>query len=429
MQKPAFEPRRKRRSHLHVESLEGRVVMSTFRVNTTLDTVAVDLRTGKDASGHISLRSAIMAANASGGSNTIKLAKGMYKLTIAGANEDASATGDLDIKSNVNIKGSGSRATVIDGENLDRVFDIFQGVTKISGVTIEHGLADSGGGLRNLGGQVSLTSVAVIANQAVGGHGAKESLGPATAAVQTGMPGAPGSDGGAAVGGAIFNQAGSLVVANSTIAGNQAMGSDGGRGHNAGAVQGASKEAVDGQSVKGGIGGQGGAGGAAFGGGIDNAKGASLSLSGTLLVSNVAIGGRGGEGGTGGDGTGGAAGAPRRAIPRPVETAAEASAATEALVGRPLAADYSTAEQSRSKNPPPRLARISRAEASAARAVPVATASAQPGVTHQQARKTRVAPAATALAEGRAMAVPAAMSQAVRFSTTQALYSQVTRAS
>ncbi len=39
-----------------LEALEGRVVLSTFRVNTMLDTVAVNLKSGKDASGHVSLR-------------------------------------------------------------------------------------------------------------------------------------------------------------------------------------------------------------------------------------------------------------------------------------------------------------------------------------------------------------------------------------
>src|SRR3982751_2774381 len=65
--------RRTVRSVPRLETLEDRVVMSTFQVNTTLDTVSVDLRTGRDATGHISLRSAIMAADAKGGSNTIKL--------------------------------------------------------------------------------------------------------------------------------------------------------------------------------------------------------------------------------------------------------------------------------------------------------------------------------------------------------------------
>ena len=119
--------RRRVRSCPRLEHLESRVVMLTFKVNTTLDTVAVNLRTGKDATGHISLRSAIMAADARGGSNTIKLPGGTYTLTIAGANEDASATGDLDITSNLTIKGSGSNRTIIDGNNLDRVVEILQG--------------------------------------------------------------------------------------------------------------------------------------------------------------------------------------------------------------------------------------------------------------------------------------------------------------
>src|SRR3954447_11774793 len=80
-----------------LEGLENRVVLSTFLVNTTLDTKAVNLQTGKDATGHISLRSAIQAANSQGGSNTITLPGGIYTLTIAGQGEDAAATGDLDV--------------------------------------------------------------------------------------------------------------------------------------------------------------------------------------------------------------------------------------------------------------------------------------------------------------------------------------------
>jgi hypothetical protein len=56
-----------------LEGLEGRVVLSTFNVNTTADTVAVNFKTGQDKNGQISLRSAIMAADAQVGTNQIIL--------------------------------------------------------------------------------------------------------------------------------------------------------------------------------------------------------------------------------------------------------------------------------------------------------------------------------------------------------------------
>jgi hypothetical protein len=132
--------RKSRRASMRAigERPKDRALMSTFQVNTTLDTVAVDLRSGKDGAGHISLRSAIMAANARGGSNTITLRQGLFTLTIPGANEDASATGDLDVSSNLTIKGAGTGKTVIDGNNIDRVIQVLRGKVNISGVTIQH---------------------------------------------------------------------------------------------------------------------------------------------------------------------------------------------------------------------------------------------------------------------------------------------------
>src|ERR1700677_3861021 len=84
-----------------LEGLDDRVLLSTFKVNTTLDTVAVNLKTGQDATGHISLRSAIMAAKAKPNSDTIIVPGGTYTLTLLGAGEDNDATGDLDIKGNL----------------------------------------------------------------------------------------------------------------------------------------------------------------------------------------------------------------------------------------------------------------------------------------------------------------------------------------
>ena len=88
-----------------LEGLEDRVTPTTFHVNTFLDTVAVNLKTGKDASGHISLRSAIMAADAHGRLNKIILPAGTFTLTIAPAGDDDNSTGDLDISANVSIQG------------------------------------------------------------------------------------------------------------------------------------------------------------------------------------------------------------------------------------------------------------------------------------------------------------------------------------
>src|SRR5262249_44141337 len=90
--------RRVNRSSPRLEILEQRMTPSTFRVNTLLDTVAVSLQTGKDSSGHVSLRSAIQAANAKPNADTIIVPQGTITLTIAGTNEDNAATGDLDIR-------------------------------------------------------------------------------------------------------------------------------------------------------------------------------------------------------------------------------------------------------------------------------------------------------------------------------------------
>ena len=109
------DARRRARLRPWGEALETRRVLSTFKVNTLLDTDAVNLHSGKDASGRISLRSAIMAADSVGGANTIKLPAGTFKLTIPGANEDAGATGDLDIKGNLTILGKGSNSSIVDG--------------------------------------------------------------------------------------------------------------------------------------------------------------------------------------------------------------------------------------------------------------------------------------------------------------------------
>ncbi len=58
--------------------------------------------------------------------DTVELAGSTYRLTRAGAGEDANATGDLDVSGDsiVIIQGLGAHRTRIDGNGLDRVMDI-----------------------------------------------------------------------------------------------------------------------------------------------------------------------------------------------------------------------------------------------------------------------------------------------------------------
>lgn len=97
----------------------------TFNVDTTLDQVDINPGDGlcQTIDNHCSLRAAIMESNVSFVPNII-LPDGTYQLTLNGANEDNTLTGDLDIKDDLFIIGESLENTIIDGMNLDRVFDI-----------------------------------------------------------------------------------------------------------------------------------------------------------------------------------------------------------------------------------------------------------------------------------------------------------------
>src|SRR3954465_1601705 len=100
---------------LGLECLEDRAVPATFTVTTTLDTVADD--------GKMSLREAVTAANARPGADTIVLPAGVFRLARLMA-DDANAGGDFDVHDTTLFQGAGAGATVIDGQKIDRVFDV-----------------------------------------------------------------------------------------------------------------------------------------------------------------------------------------------------------------------------------------------------------------------------------------------------------------
>jgi CSLREA domain-containing protein len=117
----------------------------TFVVNSTDDAVDASVGDGvcETAAGFCTLRAAVQEANASLGADAIILPAGNYTLTIVGAEEDQSATGDLDIADDVTIIGDGRTNTTIAAAVTafgDRVLHVLNGVQlAIRGVSIEHG--------------------------------------------------------------------------------------------------------------------------------------------------------------------------------------------------------------------------------------------------------------------------------------------------
>ena len=177
---------------------------TTVTVNTTADELNID--------GDCSLREAIQAANtdtivdactAGSGADTVTLPAGTYTLSIPGTDEDANATGDLDIFSDLTINGASATTTILNANQIDRVLHIASGTIEISSVTITNGnsgIAD-GGGILNLG-TLTLTSSTVSGNTAANWAGG------------------------------IRNE-GSLVLIGSTVSGNTASNGQGGGIHNA----------------------------------------------------------------------------------------------------------------------------------------------------------------------------------------------------
>ncbi|MEW5986137.1 MAG: choice-of-anchor Q domain-containing protein, partial [Chloroflexota bacterium] len=157
---------------------EGNAPTVAFTVDSPAD--AVDANPGNGvcatATGECTLRAAVQETNALPGADTIVVPAGTYRLTIAGANEDAAATGDLDIRANLNLVGAGSQQTIIDGDGQvtgDRVFHLlFQDIyVTVSDLTVRGGVSGANGGGFYSRSHLTLQSVRVLANQANWGGG------------------------------------------------------------------------------------------------------------------------------------------------------------------------------------------------------------------------------------------------------------------
>jgi hypothetical protein len=164
-----------------------------FTVNAAYD--AVDASPGDgvcaDAGGACTLRAAVMETNALPGRDEISLPAGNYVLAIPGTNEDAAATGDLDVTDQLTIVGAGATSSIVDGARLDRVLHLDPErdpiphpystpsgdriTVNISAITVRNGFDPSrldpvGGGIKNFA-SLTLKDAAVSENEAVSGGG------------------------------------------------------------------------------------------------------------------------------------------------------------------------------------------------------------------------------------------------------------------
>ena len=94
----------------------GAASAADFVVNDTADVVDATPGggAGRTAEGACTLRAAVQEADALGEPSTVALPAGTHALSIAGANEDAAASGDLTVTAPLTIVGGGADATTID---------------------------------------------------------------------------------------------------------------------------------------------------------------------------------------------------------------------------------------------------------------------------------------------------------------------------
>jgi CSLREA domain-containing protein len=159
-----------------------------FIVNTTIDDTDTIPGNGqcRTVETQCALRAAIQEANALPGPDVITLPAGSYEITtvqssaLGLAGEDAAASGDLDVTSEITITGAAATTTIVeaggDGTPADRVFHVLAGGDlTLSRVTVRDGRAASsgtslGGGLYNAG-VLELSECLVTNNEANAGGG------------------------------------------------------------------------------------------------------------------------------------------------------------------------------------------------------------------------------------------------------------------
>jgi len=210
----------------------------TFTVDSLLDQPDDGTMPGTchTAAGTCTLRAAVMqASRTSGVGATIVLPAGLYALTIPASGSDGETAGDLNLTTPdsgnpvISIEGAGAESTIIDANQLDRVFRIAYGRTaQISGVTIKNGfvVGEGGGGIFNEGTLI-LSNATIESSHADSGGGIfsyASGLDGYLEVRNSTIKGNTADDDG----GGIYDAGEFLLVVNSTISQNDADGNGGG---------------------------------------------------------------------------------------------------------------------------------------------------------------------------------------------------------
>lgn len=179
-------------------------IPTEFTLNASTDSVDINPgdRLCADAQTRCSLRAAIMESNALEGAQSIIIPAGNYLLTLAGANENAGRTGDLDLSSEIKLIGADAGTTIIDANGLDRAFHAIGAlnpsvIVTAKNLSVKGGIAvgngggwlnefanltlenvvfsgnsssENGGGLNTIGGTSTLSNLR-FANNIANGHG------------------------------------------------------------------------------------------------------------------------------------------------------------------------------------------------------------------------------------------------------------------
>ena len=218
----------------------------------TVDTLA-DGIDGDVSAGNLSLREAVLLANADADANTVAFAPALSGGTVT------LTAGELALTADVTLAGPGAFSLAIDGGGSSRLFRVAAGVTAgISGLSLTGGRATGSSGTRGgavlNAGTLTLADLSVRGNRADAGGAVYAEDGAATGIVRGEFLRNAAAD----RGGAVRNGDGTLTVVGAGFAFNTADGLGGGVLHNAGGTAAFTSAALA-QNLAGGPTGSGGA--------------------------------------------------------------------------------------------------------------------------------------------------------------------------